>query len=333
MSGKPSAANKVAIELLAKFPGVPKRTIARRMVEELNNTHTIDQCRRIIQYVTGASGERHRKLAKHPLPKGVAGTVPKIPPSLSKPWVPLEINDAGNWAILSDIHAPYHDEMALGAALKYVKKAKPDGIILNGDIADFYTISRHQKDPTQRDLKQELEIVKKVLLHIRRRFSNTRIIFKQGNHEERWQHWLWNHAPEICDFPEMSLEKWLGLDALDIEYIGDKRPIMLGSLPVFHGHELPAGMASPVNPARGAFTKTISTLLVAHSHRTSSHTEGDLWHSEIATWSIGCLCGLNPEYAVVNKWNHGAAIVTVNEDKSFGVENLRISKKGYVRQS
>jgi hypothetical protein len=45
------------------------------------------------------------------------------------------------------------------------------------------------------------------------------------------------------------------------------------------------------------------------------------------------LCDLNPEYARVNKWNHGFALVEVAKNKDFEVTNYRISPKGIVRAS
>jgi hypothetical protein len=41
---------------------------------------------------------------------------------------------------------------------------------------------------------------------------------------------------------------------------------------------------------------------------------------------------MRPAYARLNKWNQGAAIVTVHADRSFDVENFRI-QAGRVRQS
>ena len=42
---------------------------------------------------------------------------------------------------------------------------------------------------------------------------------------------------------------------------------------------------------------------------------------------------MRPEYARVNKWNHGFATVEVAADGNFNVENYRISKKGEIRSS
>ena len=44
----------------------------------------------------------------------------------------------------------------------------------------------------------------------------------------------------------------------------------------------------------------------------------------ITTWSTGCLCDLTPEYARLNRWNHGAAHVEISNGGDFHVTNFRI---------
>jgi len=108
---------------------------------------------------------------------------------------------------------------------------------------------------------------------------------------------------------------------------------MLGKLPVLHGHEKGKGMSAPVNQARGAFLRLHHTVLEGHGHRTSGHCEPDMWGNEVFCWSTGCLADLRPEYARLNKYNHGFATVDVHADGSFDVQNMRITKDGVVRTS
>jgi predicted phosphodiesterase len=239
----------------------------------------------------------------------------------------------GPVGILSDVHVPYHSEIAVAAAVGFLKEQSLSALLLNGDIADFYAISRYQKDPKQRDFKGELEAVRQFLAWLRSEFPNIPIVYKIGNHEDRWTHWLWQHGPEISDDPRMSLTAWLELDKHDMQIVEDQRPVMLGKLPVLHGHELPRGLASPVNVARGAWMRTLSTVLVGHSHRTSNHAESNMWHHETACWSTGCLCDLRPEYAKFNKWNWGFAVATVHERGQFDVNNYRVMSDGSVRSA
>lgn len=256
-----------------------------------------------------------------------------MPASVAEPWSPYELEVVGRVGILSDVHVPYHSETAVAAAVGHLKAVGIDALLLNGDVADFYSISRWEKDPSKRDFKGELEACRQFLAWIRQEFSGIPIVYKVGNHEERWQHYIWQHAPELSEDRLMSLQAWFRLDELQIETVDNKRPVMLGKLPVLHGHELPKGLASPVNVARGAFMRTLSTVLVGHSHRTSAHAETDLWHREIFCWSTGCLADLTPDYARINKYNHGFAVVDVHEGGEFDVENLRITADGVVRTS
>ena len=62
-----------------------------------------------------------------------------------------------------------------------------------------------------------------------------------------------------------------------------------------------------------------------HNHTTSEHTETDMNGKIVTTWSIGCLCGLNPDYMPLNKWNHGFAIVEMDENgEDYHFKNYRI---------
>ena len=44
----------------------------------------------------------------------------------------------------------------------------------------------------------------------------------------------------------------------------------------------------------------------------------------IACWSVGCLCGLSPDHAVLNKWCHGRAFIEVERGGFFHVDNRKI---------
>jgi len=325
----------MARRLCEQHPDAPSRTLARRLVQDANNAITLDQARKRIQRQFGVQGAKNRRRMKPVAarPKRQAGEPREMPPSIAEPWVPYRLQALGPVGIISDVHVPYHSETAVAAAIGYLEGQGLAALLLNGDIADFYSISRYMKDPTQRNFKGELEAVRQFLGWLRDRFPGIPIVYKLGNHEERWTHFLWQHAAELSDDPRMSLGAWLDLDNLGIELVEDQRPVMLGKLPVLHGHELPKGMAAPVNPARGVFMRTLSTGLVGHSHRSSNHAESDMWHRETACWSTGCLCDLTPDYARINRWNWGFAIATVHKGGQFDVQNFRVMLDGSVRTS
>ena len=321
--------------IVEAHPDAPARTLARRVVEECNGALTLEQARKRVRTTLGLSGstERKKSTTKHlHRPARPAGQRLAMPPSQAEPWLPFDLGITGKVGILSDIHVPYHDETALRAAVDHLQAERIDALLLNGDWADFYSISRHEKNPKYRNFRNELHAGRDLLKWMRQEFPDMRIVAKLGNHEERWEKWLWEHAPEISDDPIMGIDNWYGFHNLGIELVQDKRIILCGALPVLHGHEKGNGISSPVNQARGAFMRLHHTVLEGHGHRTSTHSEPDMMGSETVCFSTGCLCDMRPAYARLNKWNHGAAVVTVHADRSFDVENFRI-QAGKVRQS
>lgn len=319
----------LAKELCERHPNASKMSIARTIVKK--SGCTFSSARSAVGVVTGAMGDKHRKY------KAVErrfGVMPEMPKSRALAHTPFDVIGDLETLILSDLHIPFHNEMGLNASVKYGKDRKPDIVLFNGDFGDWYRGSKYTQDPTSRFpyLLDELADQKKTLRWFRKQFPKARFIFKKGNHDERWDHYVWARTPELSELPELRLENRLGFDELGIEMVGDKRPIKLGKLPVWHGHELPRGVASPVNPARGLFMRTGTSGLMSHCHQTSAHGESNWRKDEIFCWSTGCLCDLFPEYAPVNRWNLGFAYVTQEKSGAFQVENLRINSSGDVHQ-
>jgi len=325
---------EMAKRLCLEHPDAPAKTLARRLHAEANGAITLQAAYNRIRRQFGVSGDHHRKRCKPvaPRPPRQAGQVAAMPPSKADAWGPHELGVTGNVGVLSDIHVPYHDEAALRAAVDQLQGDRIDALVLNGDIADFYAISRYTKDPKKRNFKAEVSATREMLAWIRSQFPGIPIVFKAGNHEERWNHWLWQHAPEISDEKRMGLDQWLDMEDHGIEFVQDQRPIMAGLLPILHGHEKGKGFVAPVNQARGAFLRLQHTVLEGHGHRTSAHCEPDMFGREVFCWSTGCLCDLRPEYARINKFNHGFASVRVQADGQFDVSNFRITN-GKVRSS
>lgn len=328
----------IVFRICRLHPDAPARTLARRIVDETNGAITIEQARNRVRTLFGVIGRRHRQWPTDGdrtlfRKKRKAGTVYEMPKSKAEAWEPYELGVVGRVGVLSDIHVPYHSEVALQAAVDHLRGEQLAALVLNGDTADFYAISRWDKDPRKRNFRSELEQVRQLIAWVRQEFPEIPIVFKSGNHEERWKHWLFAHAPEISDDPRMGLDQWLDLADHDVQLVEDQRPIMAGRLPILHGHEKGKGISAPVNQARGAFLRLHHTVLEGHGHRTSGHCEPDMFGSEVFCWSTGCLCDMRPEYARLNKWNHGFAVVTVHDDQSFDVENMRITADGKVRSS
>ena len=226
--------------------------------------------------------------------------------------------------VLSDIHIPYHNIESLTCAFDFAKGEKPDAILLNGDTLDFFGLSRFSKDPKARSFAHELKTFKEFMDILKKTF-NAKIYFKIGNHEERYFHFLWMKAHEIVGVEEFELENIIKSRAEGIEIIKDKRIIKAGDLNIIHGHEFGGSVFSPVNIARGLFLRGKVSAMQGHNHQTSEHTESDMNGNITTTWSVGCLCELNPAYLPINRWNRGFSIVDI-DGQDFDVRNKRIHK-------
>lgn len=228
--------------------------------------------------------------------------------------------------VLSDIHVPYHSVSSLTAAFKWAIPRKPDTIVLNGDTIDCHMLSRFTKEPEKRNFASELKVFGELITSLRKTFPKARIIYKEGNHDERYNHFLMMKASELVGVEEFALESIIKKRAGDVDYVGGKRIIKAGELNIIHGHEFGMSFFSPVNPARGLFLRAKVSCLQGHLHQTSEHTESNMNGRITTTWSSGCLSELHPMFLPINKWNNGFAYVEVSKDGDFDVQNKRIYK-------
>lgn len=237
----------------------------------------------------------------------------------------------GKIGIISDAHWPFHDLRKdsegnfYGAYWTAIETLRDEGIktlILNGDMLDCYNLSDHEKVENKRSWKWELDVARQMLQHLRRFFGDgVRIVYREGNHEERYQRYIARKAKELEG--TVFLDEFLKLRELNIEWVSKRAKMQAGKLWIDHGHEWFGG--GGVTPGRNYRIKALDNIIVGHVHRTSTDMiRRPLDGSFIAGWSVGCLCDLNPFYAARNGWNHGFAIVDLQASGHFTVHNKMI---------
>lgn len=326
---------EIITKLLREFPKAATQTLARVALKDHPSVFkNLQSTRMAIRKVRGAAGVelRDRTSLKdlgqfEPL-KAPGDPFPKLPQGKThfEDWQPFVIDGPARALILADTHIPYHDREAIITAVKWGKARDVDTVILNGDIADFFSVSFWEKDPRKRRFADELQVVKSFMAELRSQFPKARIVYKIGNHEERWERYMFVKAPELLGVPEFEIKTLLGLEAIGIkDVIGDKRPLRLGHLNILHGHEYRFAISNPVNPARGLFLRTKAYAMCGHFHQSSQHSDRSVEQKNIGTWSTGCLCDLHPDFLPLNNWNHGFAFVEVEADGKFQVQNKFIA--------
>jgi predicted phosphodiesterase len=337
MAGKRTVSGETILEYLndSRWKNTPTKSLAKLIYKENPEVfRDVEHVRARLRYYKGQSGKELReKLSdrSHTTKRAEAAIALGIPNPYGLP-----DSDEDEWdayvlpkactriLLLSDIHVPYHNIEAITKAIEYGKEKKANAIVFNGDTVDCYALSRYEKDPRKRRFAEELEATRQLLKVFREQFPGVPFYFKLGNHEERYEAYMRSKAPELLGAPEFTLDTLLRFGELGCDLIQDKRIIKAGKLNIMHGHEFGRSVFSPVNPARGYYMRSKTTVICGHNHQTSSHTEKNMEGKVVTTWSTGCLCEMHPQYMPVNKWNHGFAFVYVDEKGEFEVDNLSI---------
>lgn len=254
---------------------------------------------------------------------------PCLPKPMSEEYTPFAVDGSGEWLVLCDTHIPYHDVKTITAAVTEAKSRGVAGVLLNGDIIDCGAVSHHAKDIAAERFGDEIRAGEQFIAWLRAQLPKSRIIYKEGNHENRLPRYICCQAPELISLHALQLSVLLNLENYGVEWVADKRPVMLGRLPVLHGHEFGGGSGG-VNPARWLFLRATSTALCGHFHRTSQYDERALDGRLHGTWSVGCGCHLHPRWMPLNKWGHGFAFVEIYSGDHFTVTNKRLLPDGKV---
>ena len=315
-----------AREIVAEFPHTSKKELGKILYSRFPLEFTDQEdARGAVRKVTGASGQNYvrnniqsdKYIGPLSIPKG-------------------DLNDFSHYQVtgskigmLYDIHLPYHDIEALTVAIKEIVRQKCDTIILGGDLMDCYQLSSFNREPDKAGVKHEIDLVCNFLHDLSK--LKMKLIFKFGNHSERFENFIIKKAPELYGIECFQLDNLIRIQyqalfnkPLDIDFVKNKRIMDIGHLAAIHGHEFGESVFSPVNASRGFYLRAKANVIGGHQHQTSEHTESNINGKVVGAWSVGCLCDLHPKYRPINKWNHGFAIVTKFKDGNFEVQNKKI---------
>jgi predicted phosphodiesterase len=324
----PKQVGKLAKALLDEYPTAGSLTLAKRLHQQFpEHFETVEDARNKIRYYRGSFGDNgRRKLsdlshvtdmdsvlrAKFNLPE---------PAVMSRePYFIPKVND--KILIFGDCHFPYQNNEGIYKAIEYGIHKQVNCIILNGDMIDMYQISRFTKDGRKPNVEYDIEVFYQFLLDLRATFPNALIIWKFGNHEERWDTYLRQNAPLLNMIGTHGIEDHIPLNEMNILLVRDKRRIIAGDLNILHGHEFNGG-AGNVNPARSMFLKAKVNILVNHFHRVSSHIENNLNGEQTRCYSLGAMCAVQ-DYSPYGNQNCSFGFLSVIKGICY-VQNREIN--------
>lgn len=252
-------------------------------------------------------------------------------------------------AVLSDLQMPFEDPEALDQALQVLEHAKPDCVVLNGDVVDCYRETdaflrdwRVAKDATPEQHRRARLLMDR-LRHIPQK------IWLGGNHEERWwkcikderQHGGHSavtenllatinaeavHDPtKRLDLEDhiQSFERIYDMRSFGFRYWPYSHRLYFAddNLVVCHGQYVSRHSGQS---AKRHFEWLGRSCIIGHTHRMGEYVVTQDGR-ERGAWEGGCLCQLEPPagYAHAPNWQQGFCLAQVGGSR-FRVVPIKI---------
>ena len=285
----------------------------------------VENARSRVRDITGNMGASRRKTNNHEITKYFRSTLPDI---VSPPVVDTSAyvipDDIERMAVWNDLHGPWFEKGAIERALLF---SDADTLYLNGDVADFYWLSKFGKDVKMQDrFQHELEKLREFLAWVRDKFDN--VYYKLANHEDRLPHYLARNNIELANLPELQPNNLLKLDELGIKIVGSARHAEFGDLDIIHGHEVRifggVNLGQSYAKVWQRYKKKMDVrVMFAHHHIFNEGIINNFDGTKAYGYGNGCLCQKSVEYAPKNAWEHGFSMVTRSE-KGTIVEPIKL---------
>lgn len=224
--------------------------------------------------------------------------------------------------IVSDIHGSLKDETACNAAIACAKDFKPDIGVIAGDLFDFAAIRKgasldEQSISMRDDFDMGIAFASEFFA------TATDRHFMLGNHDVRAWDMMETQDAVRKDLGERMVSDIkqkiaLNMGAKIYPYDARAGVMSIGHLKVIHGFHTGVSAAS-------LHARAYGNVVYGHAHSIESYNIPSLDQREARC--IGCLCGLNPDYANRKtgklRWAHGWAMGYVNDDGTYSLFQVR----------
>lgn len=224
-------------------------------------------------------------------------------------------------AILCDPHIPHQDKDALALAESLLVEIQPDYIVYNGDVCDFYQISKFDKNPNRiGKLQNDIDDTKDMFRRHNRLFPNAIKKMLGGNHEDRLERFLWTQAPALSSLDCLTIEELFETEKFGIDYIPYDCGLLVNTVfLIMHGaiSSVHSGYT-----AKRMYEKHGGCGVTGHCHKGGSFQKRDRFGTW-GWWEGWCLCRLDPDWIDHPNWVQGFTLVHFL-GKRFWVEQVPI---------
>lgn len=232
----------------------------------------------------------------------------------------------GKVGIIADLHFPFQSDSHIDRAKNDLLREKPDCIVVDGDLVDFFEISKYNTNPSLDFLvENQVPMARDFLFELRRDHPLAKIILVEGNHEFRVRSYLINNARAVYKFlrqeilPEDILPTALKLNEFNIEWVGTNPnaarwtdtyfsfqgvdDLRIGHFDKVANPTIPAGMT-----VRQLMMKGGGSYVQAHVHRA-----GLIFNTDIQgriSWGMETPClASDPHYRSFVNWQRGVSFL------------------------
>lgn len=237
---------------------------------------------------------------------------------------------------------PLHDPRAWYVAVELVRAAKPDRVVLLGDMLDLPDWSdRFISGPEFAQTTQAAaDDLHQWLVRVREAHPTAVVEYIEGNHERRLVRAQQRSLVAACGLrpagqldaaPLLSVPRLLALDAIGVQWVGDypSGEVWLSdALRVSHGHTARSGEGET---AKAILQHAAHSEIYGHLHRTEMltrtvHVRGrQVTRTAFCPGTIARIDGAVPAAVPRVNWQQGCAVVTYEpRGTRYGIEPVPI---------
>lgn len=300
-----------------------KKGIARMLFEKHPDLfESLEQARSTVRQVTGASGEDQRRRIKDPkmtkfFYNGFEKWSKENLNTEPRPWdEPFVFPNFKTLNIIADLHSVH---LCYRTLQKFLKQTEDKtALLINGDLMDSESLSRHLKGHNLIEYENELELCHTILKGLKEEFDH--VYFKAGNHDYWLERYLLINAREIFKLRGLEIQELLQCAALGVHYIHNLKYMTYGDLDIIHGHEFP-GFGAGKFPSVSVLDRWQTfkhkydvKILASHSHKNDTSLSRKSKDGKFGqAWVTPAMCRKAAGYNPYAGWDNGWAVARFDE--------------------
>lgn len=203
------------------------------------------------------------------------------------------------------MHFPYQDNKAIESFLWMVQQLQPHRVVLNGDINDFFQLSRFNTGLERiDDLQNEIDQANYFRTLVRQKAPNAVLDEVDGNHDSRIKTYVEKNARALKSLRDIKPEALFRYGKLEINWHPGAGFLLRPEFVVKHGSIVRAEAGAS---AKAEFMLAGVSGISGHTHRLATYRKAGYVPRQ---WTEqGCLCRTDPDYVTgAPNWFQGCAV-------------------------